>query len=86
MAKNTIKDYMRSIDRAVETIAYIRRMAESDGLDMDEFDKALNDLCQKKHGIFAKMDKIAMGVYGVRIIIEAGKGREFLEKMMEGDD
>lgn len=86
MTKNTIEDYIRTLDRSVEIIAYIRRMAESDGLDTDEFDKALNNLCQKKHEMFAKMDKIALDIYGVKVIIEAGKGRELLEKMMEGEE
>lgn len=86
MAKLTVEDHIRSVESSVEVIAHVRRMAELDDLDMDEFDKALNDLCQKKHEKLADMGELDVALYGLKILLEAGKGKELIKAMMEGDE
>lgn len=86
MAKLTLEDHMKAIESSVECIAHVRRMAELDDLDMEEFDKALNDLCQQKHEMFADMGEVGVTLYGLKVILEAGKGEDLVKAMMEGEE
>lgn len=86
IAKISLERHMKAVESSVEVIAHVRRMAELDDLDMEEFDKALNDLCQQKHEKFSEMGEIGLALYGLKILLEAGKGKELVEAFMEGEE
>lgn len=79
----TLDEHIKGLEKPVEVIAHVRRMAEIDGVDMEEFDAKLNDLCAKKHEMFAKMGEMEVAIYGLKVILEAGKGKELFEDIMK---
>lgn len=81
-----LKDHLRAIEKPVEMIAHVRRMAELGGEDMEKFDKKLNELCESYHEKFAKMDDFEIALYGLKVIIEAGHGKDFVDKLMEDEE
>lgn len=83
MEKLTLDDHMKAIETQVEMIAHVRRIAEVDGLDMEEFDKRLNALCDKYHEKFAKMDELGLALHGFSVIVKAGLGDKLISEMME---
>lgn len=83
MKKLTLDDHMKAVETEVEMIAHIRRVAEVDGLDMEEFDKRLNALCDKYHEKFAKMDELGLALHGFSVIVKAGFGDKLISEMME---
>ena len=85
MAKMTVDDHIRSLDRAVEAIAHVRRMVEQSDLDMEEFDRKLDALCTEKHRKFAEMDDTELAIYGLGVILKAGMGRQLFEDLFRGD-
>lgn len=87
MGKNfTLEDHIKSIEKPIEVIAHVRRMAEFDGEDMEKFDARLNELCTEKHEMFASMDEMALAIYGLKIILTAGKGEELFEDILGKDE
>lgn len=86
MERLTLEDHIRAIEHSVEIIAHVRRMAEVDGLDMEKFDEMLNDLCNKKHKMFEGMDDITLAFYGLKVIFDAGEGKELLKDMFGKDE
>lgn len=82
MERLTLDDHMKAIERHVEMIANIRRMAEVDELDMEEFDKRLNALCDKYHEKFAKMDELGLALHGFSVIVQAGLGDKLISDIM----
>lgn len=84
--KISLDDHIKAIEYAVETISHVRRMAELDGNDMEEFDAKLNDLCTKYHEKFASMDEIGCMLHGLKVLIEAGKGKDVMRALMEDED
>ena len=81
----TLDEHIKGLEKPVEVIAHVRRMAELNGTDMEEFDAKLNDLCAKKHEMFAKMDELEVAMYGLKVVLEAGKGRELFEHIFGGE-
>lgn len=84
--KFTLEDHINAIERPVEIIAHVRRMAEVDGEDMEKFDEMLNDLCNKKHEMFAKMGSTALALYGLKVIFDAGEGEELFKDVFGKDE
>lgn len=84
--KITLEDHIEAIERPVEIIAHVRRMAEVDGEDMEKFDEMLNDLCNKKHEMFAKMGSTALALYGLKVIFDAGEGEELFKDILGKDE
>ena len=84
--KITLEDHIEAIERPVEIIAHVRRMAEIDGEDMERFDEMLNDLCNKKHEMFAKMGSTALALYGLKVIFDAGEGEELFKDILGKDE
>ena len=82
MERLTLDDHMKAIERHVEMIANIRRIAEVDELDMEEFDKRLNALCDKYHEKFAKMDELGLALHGFSVIVQAGLGDKLISDIM----
>lgn len=85
MAEVTVDDHIKSLDRAVEAIAHVRRMVERSDLDVEEFDRKLDALCTEKHKKFAEMNDTALTFYGLEVVIKAGKGKELFEALFRGD-
>jgi len=81
----TLDEHIKGLEKPVEVIAHVRRMAELNGTDMEEFDAKLNALCAKKHEMFAKMDELEVAMYGLKVVLEAGKGKELFEKIFGGE-
>lgn len=84
--KLTLEDRINAIERPIEIIAHVRRMAEVDGEDMEKFDEMLNDLCSKKHEMFAKMGSAALAIYGLKVIFDAGEGEELFKDILGKDE
>lgn len=84
--KLTLEDHIGAIEKPIEIIAHVRRMAEVDGEDMEKFDEMLNDLCNKKHEMFAKMGSTELAFYGLKIILDAGKGEELFKDILGKDE
>lgn len=82
----TLEDHIKAIEKPIEVIAHVRRMAEVDGEDMDKFDARLNELCAEKHEMFASMDEVALALYGLKTILNAGKGKELFEDIMSNKE
>lgn len=75
--------YIKALERAVDHIAFTRRMGELSGLDIEEFDKRLDELCTKYHNLYGNMNHAQIALVGLKEIIEAGKGEELLEHLMK---
>lgn len=86
MERLTLEDHIKAIEKPIEVIAHVRRMAEVSGEDMEKFDEMLNDLCNEKHEMFAKMGDTALTLYGLKIILNAGRGEELLEDILGKDE
>lgn len=84
--KFTLEDHINAIEKPIEIIAHVRRMAEIDGEDMEKFDEMLNDLCNKKHEMFAKMGSTALALYGLKVIFDAGEGEELFKDILGKDE
>ncbi len=84
--KLTLEDHIKAIERPIEIIAHVRRMAEVDGEDMERFDEMLNDLCSKKHEMFAEMGSTALALYGLKVIFDAGAGEELFKDIFGKDE
>lgn len=53
------------VESAVKRIAIARRTQEVVGQDVEEFDKELNDLCEKWHSVFNDMDALDLVAFMV---------------------
>ena len=82
----TIADHIKALEKPVEIIAHVRRMAELGGEDMEKFDEKLNELCEKKHKMFAKMEDAEIALYGLKMIFEAGAENKLLEALKESEE
>ena len=82
----TLEDHINAIEKPIEIIAHVRRMAEVDGEDMEKFDAMLNDLCNKKHEMFAKMGSTALTLYSLKIILDAGESEELFKDILGKDE
>lgn len=82
----TLEDHIKAIEKPIEVIAHVRRMAEVSGEDMEKFDTRLNELCAEKHEMFAKMGDTALALYGLKIILNAGRGEELFEDILGKDE
>lgn len=86
MERLTLEDHIKAIEKPIEVIAHVRRMAEVDGEDMEKFDARLNELCTEKHEMFASMDEMTLAIYGLKIILSAGRGEELFNDILGKDD
>ena len=82
----TIADHIKALEKPVEVIANVRRMAELGGEDMEKFDEKLNELCEKKHEMFAKMSDVEMLLYGLKVIFEVGAENKLMEALKESEE
>ena len=81
-----IAEHMKALEKPVEIIAHVRRMAELDGADMGKFDEKLNELCGKKHEMFARMDDMELALYGLKMILDAGAGAKLAEALKKDEE
>lgn len=82
--EDTLKDvnrHMKVVENAVEHIAFVRRMAEISGTNMEEFDKRLDELCSKYHAMYADMNEMQLALHGIADIIKSGRGEEFMKEL-----
>lgn len=84
--KLTIDEHIKAVDKPIEVIAHVRRMAELEGADMEKFDEHLNELCEKKHEKFARMDDIELALYGLKMILDAGAGAKLAEALKKDEE
>lgn len=82
----TLEDHIKAIEKPVEIIAHVRRMAEMDGSDMEAFDARLNELCNEYHEKFANMNEFEVTLYGLKVLLKAGKGKELFEDIMKNKE
>ena len=73
----------RFIDNTCKDIAQARRMSEIEGIDVEEFDKHLNERCTFWAEHYKDMDPIRLMFEGLSEIFEAGRGREFMDDLMK---
>ena len=81
-----IAEHMKALEKPVEIIAHVRRMAELDGAYMEKFDEKLNELCGKKHEMFAKMGDVEIALYGLKMIFDAGAGEKLAEALRKDEE
>lgn len=82
----TIEEHIKALEKPIEVIAHVRRMAELDGADMEKFDERLNELCAKKHEKFSEMDNIGIALYGLKMIFEAGAENKLMEALKDSEE
>jgi len=82
----TINEHLKALEKPIEVIAHVRRMAEIDGTDMEEFDAKLNALCAKKHEKFANMGEGELALYALKVIFDAGRGEELAKEIFGRDE
>lgn len=81
-----IAEHMKALEKPVEIIAHVRRMAELDGANMEKFDEKLNELCGKKHEMFTKMGDVEIALYGLKMIFDAGAGEKLAEALRKDEE
>lgn len=82
----TLDEHIKALEKPIEVIAHVRRMAEIDGADMEEFDTKLNALCTKKHEKFANMGEGELALYALKVIFDAGRGEELAKEIFGRDE
>lgn len=87
MSKTTVKELKANtfefIDHSCKDIAQARRMSEIEGIDVEEFDKHLNECCTKWAKHYEDMDPIRLMFEGLNDIFAAGQGQDFMEDLMK---
>lgn len=73
----------RVIDNYCKDIAQARRMSEIEGIDVEEFDKHLNECCKFWAKHYKDMNPTRLLLEGLNEIFEAGQGREFMDDLMK---
>lgn len=76
-----IEMHLGAVEEAIDHIAYIRRMAEEEGHDVEFFDAEMNRLCDAYHEKYAKMDKVQLMLHGLAEILKSDKSDEVIEKL-----
>ena len=71
------------INNTCKGIAQVRRISEIEGIDVEEFDKHLNERCTFWAEHYKDMDPIRLMFEGLSEIFEAGRGREFMDDLMK---
>lgn len=77
-----MEKYIKAIAPAIDHIAFTRRMGELSDLDMEEFDKRIDELCTKYHNLYGDMNEMQIALHGITEVIRAGKGEELFEDLM----
>ena len=67
------KSMEKTVDRCVEHIAIARRTTEIMGGSADDFDKQLNEMCEKWYEKFAEMNATELAVWMVKSIVDEVK-------------
>lgn len=73
----------RFVDNSCKGIAQARRMSEIEGINVEEFDKHLNERCTFWAEHYRDMNPTRLLLEGLAEIFEAGKGRDFMEDLMK---
>ena len=81
-----VEKYVKAMDKLVENLAYLRRMAETRGCDMAYIDDKINESCDKWHKKFAEMSGVQLMFKGMMDIVKAGRGEDLLKAMMDEDE
>lgn len=81
---NSAEAYLSGIKNAIDHIAFIRRMAETDGCDMQYIDEKMNEMCSESHDKYAGMNEAQLVIAGLTDVIKSGGIDEFI-KMMADD-
>ena len=76
-----IEKHLEAVEEAIDHIAYISRMAEEAGHDMEFFDAEMNKLCDAYHEKYAKMDKLQLMLHGLAEILKSDYSDEVIEKL-----
>lgn len=75
------REHFKFVDKCCKDIAQSRRMAEIEGIDMDEFDKHLNECCAKWAEHYADMNPLTLALEGIGEIFAAGEGENFIRDL-----
>lgn len=73
-----IEKHLGAIENAIEHIAYVRRMAETDGHDMEVFDAEVNKLCDKYAKKYEGMSELQLALHGVAEILKSDRAEDFI--------
>lgn len=71
--------HIKALEDAIDHIAFIRRIAEASDVDMEEFDRQLNALCDKCGSKYANMNDKQLAIHGIMEIIELGGNDTIME-------
>lgn len=61
----------KAVDNSVKMIALARKVCEIAGEDVEEFDKELNEMCDRWHKKFAEMNAADLGRFMVTDLINS---------------
>ena len=61
----------KAVDNSVKMIALARKVCEMAGEDVEEFDKELNEMCNKWHDKFSKMSTVDLANFMVTDLINS---------------
>lgn len=61
----------KAVDNSVKMIALARKVCEMAGEDVEEFDRELNELCNKWHDKFSKMSTVDLANFMVTDLINS---------------
>ena len=67
------KRFEKTIDRSVKCIALARRTTEITGGSADDFDKQLNEMCEKWYEKFAEMNALEIAAWMVKDLVDEVK-------------
>ena len=73
----------KMVDRTCKDIAQARRMAEIEGLDVEEFDAHLNECCTKWADYYKDMSELKLALEGPIEIVAAGHGEDLIESLSD---
>lgn len=76
------KSYVDAMSRAIEHVAFLRRMAELSDVDMVELDGCIDKACAEAHEKFEAMGHVEIAVYGLMDIIKSGHGEELVRDIL----
>lgn len=80
MGNNFLKDIDHCLDGYVKSIALARRSHIVLGGDAEEFDKVLNELCEKWHAKFEDMDATDVAMFMVTDMLDGIKDMSDLKE------
>lgn len=76
--KIPLEQHIEAVEGAIDHIAYVRRMAETEGHNVEDFDAEVNRICTECHEKYAGMGKVQLAFHGMAEILKSDRADEFI--------